>query len=164
MKIVFWSPFPNQEAKRNIQVMTDICRKQYGMQVRILRNYKKAYLRMTLKAELRWDMIFVDCQDHRGYCVERWLKDADTVVINFAQDYEAVFQYFFQHPIIRGNILYLMNTPFKNPKDNKKYLKEAYRLREEEIAVLYPRSGDCRLAVKSEQEAVKKLLKMNCFF
>lgn len=164
MKIVFWSPFPNPEADRNIQIMADICRTKYGKKVRVLRNYKKAYLRMNPKTESRWDMIFIDCKDHRGYCVDKWLQDADTVVINFAQDYEAVFQYFYQHPIIRGNILYLMNTPFKNPKDNKKYLTEIYRLSEEEVAVLFPRSGDCKMAVESEREAVKKLLKMNCFF
>ena len=75
MKVIFWSPFPNKAAEQNIQRVAESCRREFGIQVRVLHNYKKALLRLNPHLEARWDMVFIDCGSNWDYCVEGLLRN-----------------------------------------------------------------------------------------
>lgn len=173
MKVIFWSPFPNKAAEQNIQRVAESCRWEFGIQVRVLHNYKKALLRLNPHLEARWDMVFIDCGSNWDYCVEELLRKGETAVINLPREENLLTEYFLTHHTIPGNILYLFNSSHQYPKVNKRKLEKIYRLQKENVAVLsipVQETGTDRLShgrnlwEESGREAAWKLLKMNCFF
>ena len=117
MKVIFWSPFPNKAAEQNIQRVAESCRWEFGIQVRVLHNYKKALLRLNPHLEARWDMVFIDCGSNWDYCVEELLRKGETAVINLPREENLLTEYFLTHHTIPGNILYLIDTQ-KSTKEN----------------------------------------------
>lgn len=162
--MVFWSPSQKESTKQNIKIFADICRASYGMQVRVFKNYKRIYWKLHLKTEQRWDIVFIDCGNNKDFYSEKLLRSADAVVINFPQDFQIITEYFLEHHAIMGNILYLVNSHPINPKDNKKILLHTYRLKEEEIGIIPHGTKKDTIYSREVQEAVQKLLKMNCLF
>ncbi len=70
--------------------------------------------------------VFVDCKNDRNRQVWRLLQRADTVVINFPQEYPVLLNYFQNHPRISGNIFYLISNSPSDPMDNEKYTAECF--------------------------------------
>lgn len=189
MEIVFWSPAQGGQTTRNMKILANIYRIRYGMQVRTFENYK-AYGNYHFMENMQKKKahVFVDCKSDWNRQVWELFQRADTVVVNFPQEYPVLVNYFQNHSRIPGNIFYLIsNSPFDS-LDNEKIYRRELRLEPEETGVVpydvrfehyYAKNQGfaCQKSViKGEPcgvgeefvcktyEIAMKLLKMNCLF
>jgi len=194
LEVVFWSPARGGQTTRNMKILANIYRIRYGMQVRTFENYEaygKYHFMENMQKQNRQKKkghVFVDCKNDRNRQVWRLLQRADTVVINFPQEYPVLLNYFQNHPRISGNIFYLISNSPSDPMDNEKIYRRVFRLEPEETGVIpydvrfehyYAKNQGfaCQKSVikgepcgVGEEFAAKtfeiavKLLKMNCVF
>lgn len=112
LEVVFWSPARGGQTTRNMKILANIYRIHYGMQVRTFENYEaygKYHFMENMQKQNRQKKkghVFVDCKNDRNRQVWRLFQRADTVVINFPQEYPVLLNYFQNHPRISGNIFY----------------------------------------------------------
>lgn len=194
MEVVFWSPARGGQTTRNMKILANIYRIHYGMQVRTFENYEaygKYHFMENMQKQNRQKKkghVFVDCKNDRNRQVWRLFQRADTVVINFPQEYPVLLNYFQNHHRISGNIFYLISNSPSDPMDNEKIYRRVFRLEAEETGVIpydvrfehyYAKNQGfaCQKSVikgepcgVGEEFAAKtfeiavKLLKMNCVF
>ena len=105
MEVVFWSPARGGQTTRNMKILANIYRIRYGMQVRTFENYEaygKYHFMENMQKQNRQKKkghVFVDCKNDRNRQVWRLLQRADTVVINFPQEYPVLLNYFQNHSL-----------------------------------------------------------------
>lgn len=100
LEVVFWSPARGGQTTRNMKILANIYRIRYGMQVRTFENYEaygKYHFMENLQKQNRQKKkghVFVDCRNDRNRQVWRLFQRADTVVINFPQEYPVLLNLF----------------------------------------------------------------------
>lgn len=186
MKVVFWSPVHGGQTTRNMKILANIFRLRYGMQVRTFENYR-LYDNYPF-TDRDGCHVFVDCKSDLNRQVRKLFQNADTVVVNFPQEYKELTSYFKNHPRISANIFYLISNSREDSLDNEKIYRRVLRLKQEETGVIpydvrfeyyYAKKQGfaCQKAVlkgapcgvgeefvSKTSEIAVKLLKMNCLF
>lgn len=188
MVMLFWSPSREGQTGKNMSILANILRIQYGAKICALHNYQKAIPRIDQLQKEAWEHVFLDCGNHLDPPVKSLFQSVDTVVVNLPQDEKIIASYFQKRYHIRGNVFYLLNSSPVSFRDGERMCQNLFRMSEEECGAIpynlrfeqyYEKNlgffyqnqllrretyGMEREFAKKTCEIAVKLLKMNCLF